>query len=192
MDGLVDITDTRQGKQLARAAARLERLAEIAAERAEAAQTAEEFRIYSDAVARHSRGLRMTLALESKIVRDTFAYRREAAVAEREHRAERELQTAEARARRKRELCERISAEMWREWEGEPDLVDEAISDLRERLERESKLDTFLEEPIDYQVERFKTIFGLDGREVPDLPADWNEPDDDEDDDDESEPEDSS
>ena len=153
MDAPVHISETRQGKLLARLAAMTERMAMIAAERAEQAETAEEFRTYSDAVVKHAKSLRMTLALENRLMRDTARH-------DREHRAELELQTQEARARRRQRLWTDLAAEVCNEYE-EPDFRDEVLTDLQDRLEEEARLATFLDEPFEVQLDRLKRVFDL-------------------------------
>ena len=153
MEGPVHISETRQGKTLARIALWGERLAEMCAERAEAAETAEDFKIYVDSFAKVTRGVRMTLALENRLMRDTARH-------DREHRAELDLQTKEAKARRRQRLWNDLAGEACTEYE-ELDFREEVLADLQDRLEEEVRLATFLDETFEAQLDRLKHAFGL-------------------------------
>ena len=153
MKGPVHISETRQGKTLARIALWGEQLAEASALRAQEAETADEFKIYLDGFAKVTRGVRMTLALENRLMRDTARH-------EREHRAEHELQTKEARARRRQRLYTEIAGEICDAYEA-PEFRDDVLADLQEKLEEEVRLASFAEEPLDYQLDRLRCYFDL-------------------------------
>jgi hypothetical protein len=147
------ISETRQGKSLAKLAAIGERLAEVMAERAAEAETSQDAKIYVDCFHKLARGVRMTYALEMKLQRDEQAFLREYA-------PQMDKQRKEAVAARRNQLYVRLEHEVWDEFPDD-ETFHEFTGDIREHLEEEARLDTFLDETLEHQLARLKTKLGL-------------------------------
>jgi hypothetical protein len=156
MDGALHISETRHGKILAELAQLGLSLAKDLHARALDAESPEDAAKLATAFHRISRGVRQTLALEAKLMRDEQAYLRDFAEQLDRRRPERVAQ-------RRRDIHQEVERAIWAEYE-DPETFHELKGDLHDVLERESRLATFLDEPLAYQLDRLKALFGCDGR----------------------------
>jgi hypothetical protein len=159
MDEPLHISETRHGKILAELAQLGLSLAKDLHARALDAESAEEAARLATAFHRISRGVRQTLALEAKLMRDEQAYLRDFPRQPDPRRQERV-------ALRRRQIHQEVERAIWNEYD-DAETFHGMKGDLHDVLERESHLATFLDEPLAYQLDRLKALFGCDGRKRP-------------------------
>lgn len=122
-------------------------------ERALAAEDNDQAARLASAFHKVTRGLRQTIALHAKLAQDH-------ARSEREARPERDrLHKAKVSERHTR-LHRVLQKVIWDEAES-PETADEMIGDLFEILREEADGETFLDEPIEAQVDRVRLALGL-------------------------------
>lgn len=148
-----DISETRQGMILAQLAGLGVSIARDLEQRACAAKTNEEAVSLAGAFHKVARSVRATLALEMKLVRDQQVLLRDFA-ADMARRRKEEVAT------RRNDVRLTVEEAIWREFP-EHEAYDELRDVLRELLDEETGLSTFLNEPADVQVQRLKGKLGL-------------------------------
>lgn len=157
----VDIAETRQGRMLARLASLSLELAESLQTRALAAETTEEAVKLAGAFHRCARSARQSLALEFKLIHDNDRICRDKERHDREFRAERERQQKDAVARRRNRVHQELEKVIWDEVE-DRDTAHELVGDLYDELEEECRLDSFLDETVEAQIERLRRSLDID------------------------------
>jgi hypothetical protein len=122
--------------------------------RALAAETSAEAAQLAEAFHRLSRSVRQSLALEAKLQRDA---QRDA----REVRDAAARETEARRAARKAQLKRRVERLIWDQIE-EPEFAAELAGAAPHMVEREAESESFLDEPVEAQIERIRAALGVD------------------------------
>ncbi len=154
-------TQTDRAEAHARDLARFQAIAMHAAEKAhgavEATEDAGELCALIAALGKAGRALRMSIALETKLIRDAAREAREAE-ALRASAAGRAVET------RKAQVAGAVDRMIWTELD--PQDAQVATGELHERLDAEALDEGFADEPVEAQIERIAGLLGLSGEPI--------------------------